>query len=259
MLAASTLGAPNWVDLSTPDPDGAARFYTDLFGWRVDTVDSPMGPYRIARVGDREVGGMMAPPPGEEDMPPMWTVFVHVADVDATADRVASAGGVVLESPFDLPDGRVAVVADPSGAMVGVISVPTPDGVWLSPEHGSICWVEFLTRDPAASEPFYMAVFGWKPETADTAGTRYTTFWLDGERVAGMMPMPDTVPAEVPSYWGVYVAVADCNAVAGRTTELGGEVLLPPMTVGEDEFAALADPWGATFSIMTTAGSDALV
>ncbi len=251
MVRASTVGAPNWVDLSTPDPDGAARFYGELFGWTIDVTPSPMGPYLIAHVGDRQVGGMMAPSPGEAELPSMWTVFVYVADLDDVLGRVATAGGAILESPIDLPDGRVAVVADPVGAMFGLITGPAPDGVWVSPAHGSVCWVELLSRDPAAAEPFYTQVFGWTPE-AQGGANPYTTFVLDGEAVDGMMQMPATVPAEAPSYWGIYVAVGDCDATAGRATELGGTVLVPPTTVGTQRFAVLADPYGATFSIMRT-------
>lgn len=255
MIQASTHNAPNWVDLSTPDPASAARFYARLLGWTIEATESPMGPYLIGRLGDRQVGGLMAPGPDDAGVPSMWTVFVHVADVDQTVVHVTQAGGTVLEPGFDIPDGRVAVVADPSGAMFGIITGLEPEGTWMSDQHGAVCWVELLTHDPEAAEPFYAAVFGWKGATQQAGGLPYTTFALDGDEVAGMLPTPDTVPAEAPSYWAVYFAVEDCEATAELATELGGRVLHPPTKAGQHRFAVLADPFDATFSILETSQS----
>lgn len=250
MIWARTHDAPNWVDLSTPDPAAAARFYAQLLGWTIETTESTMGPYLIGHLADRQVGGMMAPGPDEAGMPSMWTMFVHVADVDQTVARVTEAGGTVLEPGFDIPDGRVAVVADPSGGMFGVITGPEPEGTWMSDEPGAVCWVELLTHAPDAAEPFYAAVFGWEPATQVAGSMPYTTFALDGDDVAGMLPTPDTVPPEAPTYWAIYFAVEDCEATAKRAVELGGRVLHPPTVAGQHRFAVLADPFDATFSIL---------
>jgi uncharacterized protein len=250
MIDASTYGAANWVDLSTPDIGAATRFYRDLLGWSIERHVTPVGDYYIGSAGDLEVGGMMPSGPDEPGVPAMWTVFFNVASVDDMILRVAQAGGSVLEAPFDIPEARVAVVADPSGAMLGLISGPQAAGTWLSRRHGAVCWVELLTRDPAATEGFYLRVFGWKAETQDHAGTLYTRYTLDGEDVAGAMMMPDEVPPDVPSHWSVYFAVHDCAAAERRAAELGGRVLRSTMAMNAGAFAVLADPTGATFQLM---------
>lgn len=255
MIDAGTYAAPNWVDLSSTDVEVAVRFYSDLLGWTVERQDTPMGEYHIARIDGLEVGGMMHAGPEQEGMPSVWTVFFNVADVDATAGVVAEAGGKVLEAPFDIPDGRVAVVADPTGAMFGLITGPRPEGMWLSRTPGAVTWVELLTRDVTAAEAFYASVFGWKAETQDFGGTSYTTFSLDGEPVTGMMTMPDEVPAEAPAHWSVYFAVDDCRAAERRVADLDGMVLRPTMDMTEGSFAVLADPTGATFQVMEYADS----
>lgn len=251
MIDAGTYGAPNWVDLSTPDVTAATGFYGDLFGWTVETSKTPMGDYLIGAVDGREVAGMMAHGPELQGMPAVWTVFIYVEDVDQVAAMSKDAGGAVLEVPFDLPDGggRVGVVADPTGAMLGIISGPRPEGVYFSQRPGAVCWVELLTRDPAAAEGFYAAVFGWKAVTETSGGTAYTMLKLDGDDVAGMMLMPDEVPEEAPSHWAVYFAVADCVASEQRAVELGGHVLRPTTPIGIGSFAVLADPHGATFNL----------
>ena len=155
------------------------------------------------------------------------------------------------QPPFDIPgDARVAVVADPSGAMLALIAGPRPDGTYLSGESGAVCWVELLTRGPEAAEGFYTAVFGWKAVTEVTAGTGYTMFKLDDQEVAGMMMMPEQVPAEAPAHWAVYFAVADCAVAERKAAELGGQVLHPTTDIEVGKFAVLADPQGATFQLL---------
>lgn len=260
MIDASTHGAPNWVDLSTPDVEIAMRFYGELLGWTFERHATPMTPggdYYIARAGDVEVGGMMTAGPDQQDRP-MWTIFFNVTDVDETAATIHQVGGAVLEPPFDIPDARVAVVADPTGAMFALISGLKPSGAWLANTLGAVCWVELLTRDPAAAESFYATVLGWKADTQDHGGMRYTTFTLNGELVAGGMMMPDEVPPQAPAFWSVYFAVADCEAIAQRAAALGGTVLRPTADLGAaGKFAVISDPAGATFQLMETPPSRA--
>jgi uncharacterized protein len=250
MSEAATNGAPNWVDLSVPNVQAAARFYRDLLGWTVDKHPSPMGDYYIGTAGGREVGGMMAAPLQNAGEPAVWTVLFSVADVDRTVKAVEGAGGAVLEAPFDLPAARMAIVADPAGATFGVISHEGPVDAWLSSTSGAVCWVELLTRDPAAALDFYAKVFGWQASTESYGDVPYTTLSLDGELVAGAMPMPGEVPGEVAGVWSVYFAVDDCAATERRAEELGGEVVKSTTPLSDGRFAVLEDPQGGTFQIM---------
>ncbi len=256
-MDAGAYGAPTWVDLSTPDVEVAMRFYRDLLGWTFERHDTPMTPggaYYVAKAGEAEVGGMMTAGPEQHDTP-MWTVFFNVADVDETVGTIAQAGGAVLEPPFDIPDARIAVVADPTGGMFALSTGLEPTGAWLSGTPGSVCWVELLTRDPAAAESFYATVFGWKADTEDVEGTRYTTFTLHDELVAGAMLMPDEMPAEAPeAFWSFYFAVGDCEAAEQRAAALGGTIVRPTAEIGTgDAFAVVSDPTGATFQLMKPA------
>lgn len=253
MLAANTHGAPTWLDLSTSDVEAAVGFYTGLLGWTVTRSPSPFGTYAIGAVGEVEVGGMMEPVP-VEGMPAVWTVFFAVTDVDATVAAIQAIGGAVLQPAFDLPDARIAVVADPTGAMLGLINGDRAEGRYLDRGPGTVRWVELLTRDLAAAEAFYAEVFGWKAETSQREGSSYTVFTLDGDEVAGMMLMPAEVPAEVPAYWSAYYLVDDAAATAARATELGGTVVVAPTAVDGDRFAILEDPQGAVFGVLQPAG-----
>ncbi len=251
MINAGKHGAVTWIDLSTPDVEAAAEFYRRLLGWSdVEVSPTPMGDYYIGEVGDRQVGGMMGQGPELAGTPPMWTVFVYADDVDVTAARVAHAGGTVLTPPFDIPEARIAVIADPAGAVFGLFGGPQIEGEFYSGDVGRVCWAELMSRDPTAVQGFYADLFGWQAITEQVAGNPYTTFKLGEEMAAGMMMMPDTVPAEVPSYWSAYFTVADCAATEKMVVELGGEVYVPTMAIGMGKFASFADPQGATFNIM---------
>jgi predicted enzyme related to lactoylglutathione lyase len=54
------------------------------------------------------------------DVPPHWTIYFNVVDADGAADRATAAGGQVVVDPFDTPYGRITLVADPNGAVLGL-------------------------------------------------------------------------------------------------------------------------------------------
>jgi predicted enzyme related to lactoylglutathione lyase len=118
-----TPGAFSWSELLTTDPAKAAEFYASLFGWALEPMEMPNGTYRVAKLGETPIGGIMACP--DASMPPMWGCYVTVADVEQTSARCTELGGAVLMPAFDIPNvGRMAVIKDPQGAMLSIISYP---------------------------------------------------------------------------------------------------------------------------------------
>ncbi len=253
MIDAGTYGGINWTDLSTPNIADATHFYRDLFGWSITTLKTPMGDYYVGNADDFEAAGMMGQDPDSQATPACWTTFVYVEDIDATVTRITGAGGSILTPPFEIPGGaKVAVVADPTGAMFAVMAGgERPSGAYLSTEPGRVCWFELMTRDTTAAEAFYSAAFDWKPVTEPTGtGTEYTVFKLADEDVAGMMEMPAEVPAEAPAHWTPYFAVDDCVHAERRALHLGGKGLVPTMQIEMGRFAVIEDPTGAKFNLM---------
>ncbi|MEI6320399.1 MAG: VOC family protein [Pseudomonadota bacterium] len=117
-----THGAFSWSELTTTDPDAAAGFYAELFGWTVKAPDPAMGGYRVVNIGDAGVAGIMAPPPGAPPMPPHWGSYVTVKQIDETVGKVLGLGGKVLVPVMDVPNvGRMAVIQDPQGSVLSVI------------------------------------------------------------------------------------------------------------------------------------------
>src|SRR3954471_17564092 len=106
-------GTLSWAELATSDADAAKAFYAAVFGW--DYEDNPIGDGQVYSVALRE-GKRVAALFGS-DQPPHWNCYVTVESADDAAARAAEAGGSVLQDAFDVMDvGRMAVIADPSGA-----------------------------------------------------------------------------------------------------------------------------------------------
>ncbi len=123
MDAYQTHGAFSWSELMTPDPAAAADFYGRLFGWTTQVMDLGTGAYTVVKCGETSVGGIMGMPADAGAMPPAWGCYVTVDDVDATAARCRELGGTVLMPPTDIPTvGRFAVLRDPQGAVISVIT-----------------------------------------------------------------------------------------------------------------------------------------
>jgi hypothetical protein len=114
--------------LHTPDPEAAAAFYRDLFGWGSDEFMPGVSLFRLpgyvggepAQPVPRDVIAVMA----QDDGPARWSVDFWVDDADALAARVPELGGSVVVAPFDSIPTRQAVVADPFGAAFSVTTAP---------------------------------------------------------------------------------------------------------------------------------------
>ncbi len=117
-------GAFMWNELMTADVEKAKSFYAKTVGWTIEEMKMPTGSYWIAKAGGTPVAGMMnmtgMVPPGT---PPHWFSYLEVDDVDRRAKDVEANGGTVHRAPFDIPDvGRIAIVADATGAMLGLMT-----------------------------------------------------------------------------------------------------------------------------------------
>jgi predicted enzyme related to lactoylglutathione lyase len=246
-------GTPSWVELSSPDTDAAAAFYREVMGWSA-TARGPAesGGYRMFQQDGKNIAGLMSHM--QEGQPTAWATYVSVADADETAEKVKAAEGSVIVEPMDVMDiGRMAVFADPTGAVFGVWQPKTFTGADLVNHPASLCWNEVHTRDPDADKAFYASVFGWAPGRASFEGPpdSYTVWELDGHPVGGMMQMTDEVfPPGVEPHWSVCFAVADADATVATARELGATVVAEPVDMPIGRFAALIDPQGAWFTLM---------
>lgn len=246
-------GTPSWVELSgTPDVDASASFYGALFGWEMPELpnSAELGGYRRAKKDGQDVAGVS--PPMQDDQPCVWATYVSVADAAATVAKAGEAGGQTIVAPMDVMDlGKMAVLTDSSGAVIGIWEPGTFAGAELVNEDGSFGWNELATRDVAGAREFYSAVFDWSVEEQDMGDMGTYNIWKNGEAVrGGMADISGRVPDEVPNHWLIYFTVPDADAAAETVKSNGGEVTFGPVDIPVGRFAIVQDPQGAVFAVM---------
>jgi predicted enzyme related to lactoylglutathione lyase len=121
-------GAMVWNELYTGDLDAATAFYTGVFGYEWQDVDTGEGgpPYKMSEVDGKVACGAMQLP--DASIPAQWRLYFEVADTDAAVASVERLGGSVIEAPVDSGYGRWADVADPQGGRFSLIRSATPGG-----------------------------------------------------------------------------------------------------------------------------------
>jgi len=113
-------GAPSWFELHTRDCASAVDFYRSALGWETDVMsDTDSLRYTTMRDpgGEGQLAGIMdATGFLPEGAPATWSVYWATDDVDTSVAKVLKLGGSVVIEASDTAYGRVALVADPTGA-----------------------------------------------------------------------------------------------------------------------------------------------
>jgi uncharacterized protein len=242
-------GTPNWVDVSSPDLATSHAFYKALFGWDVLDFGPEAGHYGFFLKDGKDVAGIG---PTMDGVPPNWSTYLAVDDVDAATAKVPTAGGAIIAGPMDLPNasGRMAFVADPVGAVVGLYQAGQHIGSKVVNEVGALVWNELTSRDLDASLAFLRTVVGH--ETVEMEGSEggYYLLHVGGRSVAGSMSMGDEWPAEMPSHWMTYFMTDDVDATAALAAANGASIMVPPQDMAVGRFCVISDPVGAVFSVI---------
>jgi predicted enzyme related to lactoylglutathione lyase len=250
-------GTFSWVELTTTDTAAAKEFYGGLFGWESEDLPVPNSPpYTMLSVDSARVAALYQQPEEQRSagVPPNWFSYVTVASADDAAERAKELGGAVHAGPFDVMDaGRMAVIADPTGAMIGAWEAREAIGAERVNEPGSLTWNDLATNDVPRAIEFYSGLFDWEVEEIDTGGG--PRYWQinhaggAGGRNGGMRELGPEQQG-VPPHWMPYFVVESAAAATARTTENGGAVLAGPIDLPTgSRFAVISDPQGATFGI----------
>ncbi len=243
-----------WYELMTSDVEAAAKFYGAVIGWSVQPSGQPGMDYRMWKIGEEMVGGLMTVPAeaSAHGMRPGWFGYVNVADVDVSVAEITKAGGAVHMPAKDIPGiGRFAMVADPRGAsfyvMAPIGEAPSTAFAPARPGHGG--WHELHTSDWRAALDFYRTQLGWGQSAEMDMGPMgtYLLFNAGGDAIGGMMNSPNFPrPA-----WLYYFNVGDINAAKDRLISAGGSVLHGPTEVpGGNWIVQGQDPQGVMFALV---------
>ncbi|CAN5654125.1 VOC family protein [soil metagenome] len=243
-----------WRDHRSSDPEKAKGFYTALFGWNINAMPAGDFSYDMIDVDSVPFGGITPLSPGEVGTPAHWGIYLGTPDVDALVAKVVENGGEVKMPPMDIPTvGRFAVITDPTGAYIMPMTMLQPMDIDLSAPAalGTVTWNELLTSDVDAAIAFYTALFDLEVLSAPMEGFGdYKMLTAAGTPIAGVFQRPEGMPV---SAWGTYFRVADIDAALAKISELGGQVIMPPMDVPDTgKVAAAMDSTGAIFNVHQT-------
>lgn len=256
VLTTHRLGEPCWVDFTSSDVAASQHFYTALFDWEAQVGGGEYGGY-VTFLRDGEAVAGLGGAMGDADAPNAWMTYLLVEDTDASEAAAVAAGGMVFAPSMTVGDqGRLAVVADPGGAAVGLWQPMNHRGYGLAAEAGSVVWHELNARDFDAQLRFYSGVFGWKPSVlSDTDEFRYVTFGSSSESPAGgVYDAAAILPPGMPSSWLVYFGVDDVDARASKVVALGGTVVREPWDSDFGRFCQVTDATGGFFVLSSVMG-----
>lgn len=139
-IAAGEPGTPVWHENTVvTNYDGAVDFYRNLLDWSVSTLDAgPDFQYSTALqdgaafAGIRGAAGQFPP-----QVPSFWQSYLGVLDIDAAVTQVPELGGEVIREPWDSEFGRMALIADSTGATLTICEIEEPviEGEESDPLH----------------------------------------------------------------------------------------------------------------------------
>jgi predicted enzyme related to lactoylglutathione lyase len=236
-------GEVQWWDLVTEDAAGAARFYSGLLGWDVESAAKGNYVVRLGGTPIAEISQIRDALPGVSEA--TWLAGIMVPDVKAALAAALRLGAGKHREGRAKGIGRWAAFEDPQGAPVLLVEPEEALGGAKGP--GAWVWAELWTRDPDKSVKFYETVVGYERSTVDRPGGPYPVFGSGGEPRAGIVTIESD---RIETAWAPYVGVADLRATLERALELGGRVLMEPRAdQAEGRIALVADPSGGAFFV----------
>ncbi len=240
-----------FVELVTPDLASAKTFYGGLFGWTFRDVQIGTVRYVEASLDDRPVAGMAYRPIASgERRQPAWLSFVSVTDVDAVDKAAVRNGARSLSAPHDVAGrGRIAVLADPQGAVFALMSSASGDPPDELPDPGEWIWASLYTSNPDAEAAFYQTLVDYEVfDTPDPGSEPHPILASGGYARASVNELPS---ARSHAHWLNYIRVDDAAATVTKAVALGGKVLLTPRDDRHGgKVAIVADPQGAPFGLL---------
>jgi predicted enzyme related to lactoylglutathione lyase len=230
-----------WFDLVSSDVERAAAFYSQVLGWQIERVWG-IDDYVVVRANGRRIGGIT---PAENPAEVGWIGSLSVGDVDEAAAWVKEHGGRVLQDPADLPNrGRMAVLADPQGAVFAALRSRNGDSSDRNSLPGDFAWVELWTTDLEGAHDFYRRLVGY--QYAAVRG---------GYHVFGRQDIPRAGVVEikwkgVEPNWLPYVVVRHLANVLRGVEGAGGSILQGPRDdFGDGRVALIVDPTGGVVGL----------
>lgn len=115
------LGTPAWFDLTVPDADRLRDFYASVVGWTPSPINMDgYSDYVMSNPQGDGVAGVCHARGPNAKLPPMWLIYVSVADLAKALAQVRELGGAVIDER-NMGGNAFAVIRDPAGAHMALM------------------------------------------------------------------------------------------------------------------------------------------
>jgi predicted enzyme related to lactoylglutathione lyase len=239
-----------WAELFTDNVDAAKTFYQAVFGWKFENTGAGKDVYTLVRSDGRPIAGIVHfAKPADAVRDGRWLAFMSVPDVARTAEQAVASDGKVIVAPRGITGrGEEAVLADPEGALFGVIRSAAGDPPDTFPTMNAWLWLELWAKDAAKMAEFYRPLGAYTVTRHEESGDR-----PELHLVAGGFPRAGVLEikrADVPSTWLPYVRVKDLRQTVSAVEHAGGRIIVPPSPdIRNGKVALFLDPLGAAVAV----------
>jgi predicted enzyme related to lactoylglutathione lyase len=235
-----------WAELFADNVDAAKTFYQEVFGWKFESSGAGKDAYTLVRDDGRPIAGIVHfAKPADAVRSARWLALMSVPDVARTAEQATASGGKVIVAPRTIPGrGEVAVLADPDGALFGVIRSAAGDPPDTFPAFNAWLWFELWSKDASRMADFYRPIGAYTISRQEGPGD-LTELHL----VAGGYPRAGILELkrkDLPTAWLPYVRVKDLKQTLAGVTRAGGRIVVEPAPeIRNGKVAVFVDPQGA--------------
>ncbi len=125
-MSENKIGTIGWIDLTVPDATVIRDFYQKVVGWNHSAVS--MGEYddfcMLPPSSENPVSGICYARGANKDLPPIWIIYIIVADIEHSVSACKELGGEVIMEPKDYGEqGRYCIIKDPAGAVSALYQI----------------------------------------------------------------------------------------------------------------------------------------
>jgi uncharacterized protein len=249
-------GAIAWLDLFVDDVNKAKTFYSELFNWSAQEMQVGEGlpPYTMF-LDDDDNAFCGATKPEQVCLKNSWLAYIHIEDLNQTAEIIKANDGKVLFEKEMPGIGKWVVAQDNQGAIFAPFQAatkPIQDSLPQFPASlGKHCWHEYMANDYNKSFEFYQKIFAWQQGDAmdlGAMGTYQLYTWQDNP-MGGMMNITAEMQGMQPT-WVEYFHVTNVDDIVNRAQSLGGSPSFPAMDVKDGgRVAGIVDNQGVLFAV----------
>lgn len=208
-----------WADLSTYNTASSIQFYSNVFDWEMEDVES----YYLAKYRGELQAGIFETPDylKKIKMPHFWMSYFQVESTEHAVALAKTMGGKIEVDNVQFSNGNIALIRDPQGAGFTIY-----DGKVLhlpeNPSHGSIVETELQISDISNVVPFYSKIFNWRFKKVNDH--TYQIKQQQGKSNIKVREIGNDIKGKY-EYWVTTIQVDDLTATTKRILENGGSIV----------------------------------